>query len=641
MLAIKLIMRTIVSSRIDIPGIDMTIPTSEIQGSNALSEALLHAIKFGNAVVCERLLNIGADANFSDSGHRLCCTALLSALQVKQPEIAEMLILRGASNKTQTCDTPIIGESASPRGYSPLHYAAALGFERVLELLLQKYSEPFGTEAVTPLHLAAANGHLACAKMLIEHDKKSTATRSCECNIGNDQHYLNSVIRRTRPTHSWRLTEVSMFPKNCGGTALHQAVAGCHEALVAYLIKTGIEIDLMDENGYTALHAAVRWGYAIITRILIQSGANINCRAFSSWTPLHRAVYEGHTPVLLELFRSQADLTLRDCKGSNAMGLALRHSNSDTVSFLMGLGQKLPKPELLGCSPLCLSLSRHFSGLALLLLDLFRDYSFDCSYHGSLLITAFTNHHLTATRRLLHRLKERRRLSMTMQLVPQLSSALCLFSSYGRVNLMKDILEAGADIDGFSKAQDTPLGIACQMGQLNAVKFLIQRGAKTSWTDQNGRNVSAISKAKGHQHVLNWLQNEGSWSTTIPKIAEDKDLSLLGARTLVSYVENHHCDSAIYDSKPFGKFGIRRRSSFSLEYILRLQNQTAVSSSKSPGRTRGKHIWDSKESRAQHFWTYCFAICKKRDILLPFRYSSYPLSQCILRLAYDKPWEIF
>ena len=618
----------------------MSSSDSRVRGSNTLSKALIHAIESGNADFCERLLNSGADANSHDN-HWSCCTALLSALRSKQPKLAEMLIRRGASNSTQMCDIPIIGERITPRGYSAMHFAAALGYERVLEMLLERRHQSYDTDSVTPLHLAARNGHLSCVKLLIKYFEKTMATESGDPSDCRGQKILNSIIRCTGPVQSWRLTRTLRYPGTFGGTSLHQAVAGCHEALVVYLIEAGTKVDLRDEKGLTALHVSAYRGCDEITRILIKSGADVDCRAFGSCTSLHLAVHNGHVGVVLELSRYGVDFTLVDCFGSNAMDIALRTANVDMVSCLIGFGQKISKLESQASSPLYSSLSSGFSNLSLLLLDFSKGFTSEYSPCGSLLIKANTNCHPSIVRRLLRKLKERRQEFPTLEPTSYLSSALCYFSGLGIIDLMNQTLDAGADINGFSKTQDTPLGTACAMGHLDAVKSLVRRGANTSWKDQHAQDVSALEKAKGHQHVVDWLRDSESSVLDVPKIITDRGASSIGGDLARAYSQAHECKPTIFDLRPPSCFGICRRNSFVQEYALRKFNFMHILPSNSNNQTQRKMEWDRLEFRKQYFRTYCYAICKERDILLPLRYSSYPLSTRILRLRFESPWEVF
>jgi ankyrin repeat protein len=61
------------------------------------------------------------------------------------------------------------------KGHTPVHYAAASGFEDVLKVLLKSPKAaracqiPNG-QRQTPLHVAAQNGHVACVRRLLAHD---------------------------------------------------------------------------------------------------------------------------------------------------------------------------------------------------------------------------------------------------------------------------------------------------------------------------------------------------------------------------------------------------------------------------------------------------------------------------------------
>ena len=64
----------------------------------------------------------------------------------------------------------------STRGYNSQHFATALGYEKVLEALLQGQEgrANFDTRQILPLHLATANGHLNCIRVLVDHAKRKS-----------------------------------------------------------------------------------------------------------------------------------------------------------------------------------------------------------------------------------------------------------------------------------------------------------------------------------------------------------------------------------------------------------------------------------------------------------------------------------
>ena len=343
--------------------INASPPNFENQRLAGLTEALFNAIRSQDAKFCKHLLEAGADPNCKSV---MCqgCNALICALLHKQPQIAGILIERGATNQVQTCNESIIDEDVSAKGYSALHHAAAQGYEKVLGLLLQQQKDNLETYGVMPLHLAAANGHLKCVKLIVDHSRRLIAMRpiprerahtsgntislensvvaedvedSCptassprvlypgDRTLGSEKDdFLHSRIETQQLDHSWRLTTHVTTAKGYGGAVLHMAVNGGHKGLVAYLLREGVNLELKDYKGWTALHCAAWQGNVKIARTLIQSGADVNCRNSDLETPLLLAVRYKRIFILDELFHHRVDFTVTDSSGCSAMDLAIQ-----------------------------------------------------------------------------------------------------------------------------------------------------------------------------------------------------------------------------------------------------------------------------------------------------------------------------
>ena len=167
------------------------------------------------------------------------------------------------------------------------------------------------------------------------------------------------------------------------------AVNGGHKGLVAYLLREGVNLELKDYKGWTALHCAAWQGNVKIARTLIQSGADVNCRNSDLETPLLLAVRYKRIFILDELFHHRVDFTVTDSSGCSAMDLAIQAGEANTVSSLIGNGQKILWSDRRTCSPLCLSLKSESYYLSLFLLDFAKDYTPECDRCGSLLVKAF------------------------------------------------------------------------------------------------------------------------------------------------------------------------------------------------------------------------------------------------------------
>lgn len=60
----------------------------------------------------------------------------------------------------------------------------------------------------------------------------------------------------------------------------------------------------------------------------------------------------------------------------------------------------------------------------------------------------------------------------------------------GHKDVLKALIEAGADIDGLARDKQTPLMIAAKMGHLDCVKFLIE--SKANILARDNRHLSAL-----------------------------------------------------------------------------------------------------------------------------------------------------
>ncbi|HXU07524.1 MAG TPA: ankyrin repeat domain-containing protein [Blastocatellia bacterium] len=79
-----------------------------------------------------------------------------------------------------------------------------------------------------------------------------------------------------------------------GSTALHCAVWKGHQAIVAYLLSVGADVNAHSSNGHwgtTPLHAAAHANQASIAQLLVDHGADVNARDLNGKTPLYHTTF--------------------------------------------------------------------------------------------------------------------------------------------------------------------------------------------------------------------------------------------------------------------------------------------------------------------------------------------------------------
>ena len=188
--------------------------------------------------------------------------------------------------------------AAEPRENDyPLHEAVESGkIEQVASLLecSNINVNEQDTDGMTPLHIAARDGYIEIARLLIKHQANS--------NLADD----------------------------CGDTPLAVAAINGHEAVVLLLL--GCSNDLVKTKDYynhTPLHMAVHGGHVSIVRLLLEHGADANAQDGSLKSPLHYAVSESehdqnynYRAIFCLLLIHGADQDLKDDDGKTPLDCA-------------------------------------------------------------------------------------------------------------------------------------------------------------------------------------------------------------------------------------------------------------------------------------------------------------------------------
>jgi ankyrin repeat protein len=167
-------------------------------------------------------------------------------------------------------------------GYTGVNLAAANGHEAVVKVLLEKGAELESkdeTWSQTPLSWAANNGHEAVVKLLLEKG-----------------------------------AELESKEEKWGRTPLSLATETGHEAIVKLLLEKGAELESKDKKwGRAPLSWAVRWGKEAVVKLLLEKGAELESKDDIGQTPLSLAARNGSEAVVKLLLREKgAELESED-----------------------------------------------------------------------------------------------------------------------------------------------------------------------------------------------------------------------------------------------------------------------------------------------------------------------------------------
>ena len=92
-----------------------------------------------------------------------------------------------------------------------------------------------------------------------------------------------------------------------GSTPLHCATWKGHTEMVAFLLKSGADVNAHNRNdhwGTTPLHAAAHANQGAIAQLLIDNGADVNAQDMNGKTPMHHTTFHNAKAVakLLEKY---------------------------------------------------------------------------------------------------------------------------------------------------------------------------------------------------------------------------------------------------------------------------------------------------------------------------------------------------
>jgi ankyrin repeat protein len=295
---------------------DLDLELQDGKGERALS----YAVSGGHMPVVLHLLQHGADRYVSGHSGK---SAIDTAAHVKNPAIEQ--VLRTDPAKTDLCECAKLGDDKAAKA-----------------LLLQSVSPNVRSKRthLTPLMVAAQNGHTDFAGVLVQH-----ATKKDPVNI-------------------------NMATYDQGMTALMFAASNGHTKTVAFLLKTGADRSAVNSSVLTALQLAVSRGQEdclvllkvdptmtcmcaaaknnelVIVNALLEQGVSPNMTGkfagkieLAAFTPLIAAVSHGRRDIVRRLLDApEINLELSNPKGETALIYAAAQGFGEIVLLLLLAG---------------------------------------------------------------------------------------------------------------------------------------------------------------------------------------------------------------------------------------------------------------------------------------------------------------
>jgi ankyrin repeat protein len=158
----------------------------------------------------------------------------------------------------------------------------------------------------TPLHHAAASGHLAAASLLLASGAPPDDTNR----------------------NTW--------------TPLHKAASAPHNAIISLLCSHGASVDSHSDEGFTPLHHVVLCGDPDIVpsavEILLNAGSSLHSTDSHGWSALHMAVKRADLNIVHTLLKHGANPNILNFDQQTPLTLAVMANLPEVVGVLLDYG---------------------------------------------------------------------------------------------------------------------------------------------------------------------------------------------------------------------------------------------------------------------------------------------------------------
>ncbi|HEV2330299.1 MAG TPA: ankyrin repeat domain-containing protein [Verrucomicrobiae bacterium] len=297
----------------------------------------------------------------------------------------------------------------------------------------------------TPLGNAAAKGQLKVAAFLLDH--------------GAD---INRVTR--------------------GGSPLFWAADAAQRTMVRFLLDHGADVNAGEGE---ALDAAIKRGYKAVAETLLNARANVNVRDDNGQTPLDLAAADGRTEMIQMLLDSGADPNIPDNWGGTPLIRATRLGGGQVIENLKLLLAAKADPNAGRCDlPLLCAINNRDVKAADLLLQA------GANPNAKSLVTPNLGNLISGFGRVDNFTPLWAAVSMhnapIVQLLLkykadpndiQINNTPVIFSAVDKTNVLKALLNAGANPNVTDDEGRTPLSFAAQDASPTAVALLLAAGA--------------------------------------------------------------------------------------------------------------------------------------------------------------------
>ncbi|XP_057659011.1 serine/threonine-protein phosphatase 6 regulatory ankyrin repeat subunit A-like isoform X2 [Diorhabda carinulata] len=376
---------------------------------------------------------------------------------------------------------------------TPLHLAAKLGNLEILKMVMPFFPDVNirTNQGITPLLLAAREGHAQCVHFLLHFGAKVA--------VADYINNMTPVHYSAKNGHSQCLSlllhnsedenVVNMLDRQ-HRTALMLAVSGNNLKCVHTLLKFGADPNIVDTDDHSCLFRAVVSGQDGVVELLLSSNATVQTTDINGKTVLHLAAACGHLNCMQMIlnYMSEEQVRAKDKQECTALHWACYHGYANCVEYL--LEKKIFKElEENSFSPIhCATFSGSDKCLELLV-----------NYFGKQIVN----------------LSDRRK-----------RTPLHIAALHGHAECAKYLIEQGANIEVSDEEGRTPFIAAAQYGQTQIVEHLLTCKIDPTTCDRLGNTALHWACLKKHNQTALLILEDCEGDTVVNIANKDKKTPL-------------------------------------------------------------------------------------------------------------------
>ncbi|GAB1301586.1 Ankyrin repeat and KH domain-containing 1 [Apodemus speciosus] len=344
---------------------------------------------------------------------------------------------------------------------------------------------------------AAGIGKLSTAdgKAFADPEVLRRLTSSVSCALDEAAAALTRM--RAENTHSTGQVDTFSLAEACSD--------GCVNA-VRKLLDEGRSVNEHTEEGESLLCLACSAGYYELAQVLLAMHANVEDRGNKGdITPLMAASSGGYLDIVKLLLLHDADVNSQSATGNTALTYACAGGFIDIVKVLLNEGANIEDHNENGHTPLMEAASAGHVEVARVLLDHGAGINTHSNeFKESALTLACYKGHLDMVRFLLEAGADQEHKTDEMH------TALMEACMDGHVEVARLLLDSGAQVNMPADSFESPLTLAACGGHVELAALLIERGANLEEVNDEGYTPLMEAAREGHEEMVALLLAQGA-----------------------------------------------------------------------------------------------------------------------------------